>query len=164
MMGFLARWVRRLSWRETAASFRPVGNRCIGPWSGVCPIANCAGSNRSAWTRFTGGIGSGRQLPHRGLPDRCWLPRLLWIGKRRSEKTLRRGAEGTGFGVRQRTAFCLQRHVEALFERHCRRSRSKRSMCWTGSTSPCTLNQAVDEVRRPETPLASEEQRRRPGG
>src|ERR1035441_4649195 len=33
------------------------------------------------------------------------------------------GPEGTGAGGRQRVAFCVQRHVEALLESHCGPSR-----------------------------------------
>jgi len=58
MMGSLARWARRLSWRETARAFQT-------SWEAVyrsvewfvewgLGTANFAGSNQSGWTRFIG--------------------------------------------------------------------------------------------------------------
>jgi hypothetical protein len=44
MIGFLARWARRLSWRETADRLAPVGNAFTVRWIGRCNGAEPIGS------------------------------------------------------------------------------------------------------------------------
>ena len=51
--------------------------------------------------------------------------RLLWVGRKRTQATLRRGLTSLGSESRQRTAFCLQRYVAALPQCDCGQSRPR---------------------------------------
>jgi len=101
MMGFLARWARRLSWRETALIFQT-------SWEAVY---------RSVEWFVQWGLAHRelRQVESIGVDEIHWghglraenfltvvyqidahCRRLLWVGKRRSEATLRRGLKTLG--------------------------------------------------------------------
>ena len=104
MMGFLARWARRLSWRETATAFQTswesvyrsvewfveygLGHRDL---SGVEAI----GVDEIHWGH---GMKADNFLTVVYQID-AGCKRLLWIGKRRTEKTLRRGLKELGPGL-----------------------------------------------------------------
>src|SRR5205814_652296 len=64
MMGFLAGWARRLSWRVTARSFGVSWKRFIVRSNGACTgawrTASSKGSAPLASTRFTGAMAKGR--------------------------------------------------------------------------------------------------------
>ena len=101
MMGFLARWARRLSWRETARAFHT-------SWESVYRSVK--------W--FVGWGRQHRQLDHVhaiGVDEIHWgrgkradnyltviyqidthCRRLLWVGRRRSQATLQRGLKALG--------------------------------------------------------------------
>ena len=129
MMGFLARWARRLSWRETAHTFqtswesvyRSVEWFVDGAWrTGNFEGIEAIGVDEIHWGH---GLRADNFLTVIYQID-AHCRRLLWVGKRRSEKTLRRGLEGAGTGGGQRPALCLQRHVEAVPECACGRGGS----------------------------------------
>ena len=127
MMGFLARWARRLSWRETAQVFQT-------SWEAVY---------RSVEWFVEWGLAHRelRQVESMGVDEIHWghglradnfltviyqidahCRRLLWVGKTTVGSDAAAGTEGAGAGGGPRVALCLQRHVEALSERHRRRS------------------------------------------
>src|SRR6202051_153400 len=104
MMGFLARWARLLSWRETAQVFQT-------SWEAVY---------RSVGWFVEWGLAHRelRQVESLGVDEIHWghglradnfltviyqidahCRRLLWVGKRRSEVTLRQGQKGLGTEV-----------------------------------------------------------------
>ncbi len=110
MMGFLARWARRLSWRETAQVFQT-------SWEAVY---------RSVEWFVEWGLAHRelRRIESLGVDEIHWghglradnfltviyqidahCRRLLWIGKRRSEVTLRRGLKVLGLEVVQGVRF-----------------------------------------------------------
>ena len=101
MMGFLARWGRRLSWRETAQVFQT-------SWESVYRSVEWFVEWGLAHRLLSGVESIGVDEIHwgHGLKADNFLTvvyqidagcrRLLWIGKRRSEKTLRRGLKELG--------------------------------------------------------------------
>src|ERR1019366_7720393 len=64
------------------------------------------------------------KLFNRHLPKRRALPALAGGGPPALASHAAAGPEGTGAGGRQRAAFCVQSHVEALLESHRSRGRS----------------------------------------
>jgi transposase len=104
MMGFLARWARRLSWRETARTF-------LTSWEAVYHSVQWF----VEWGlvhRVLEGIGSiGIDEIHWGQGKRAdsfltviyqidgHCRRLLWVGRRRTKATLRRGLKVLGPAV-----------------------------------------------------------------
>src|SRR5438094_1427418 len=101
MMGFLARWARRLSWRETAQVFRT-------SWEAVYRSVEWFVEWGLAHRKLRGVESIGVDEIHwgHGLRADNFLTviyqidahcrRLLWVGKRRSEVTLRRGLKTLG--------------------------------------------------------------------
>jgi transposase len=101
MMGFLARWARRLSWRETATVFQT-------SWESVYRSVEWFVEWGLAHRQLCGVESIGVDEIHWGHGKRAdnfltvvyqidaGCRRLLWIGKRRSEKTLRRGLKELG--------------------------------------------------------------------
>ena len=101
MMGFLARWARRLSWRETATVFQT-------SWESVYRSVEWFVEWGLANRQLCGVESIGVDEIHWGHGKRAdnfltviyqidaSCRRLLWIGKRRSEKTLRRGLKELG--------------------------------------------------------------------
>ena len=101
MMGFLARWARRLSWRETATTFQT-------SWESVYRSVEWFVEWGLAHRQLCGVESIGVDEIHWGHGKRAdnfltviyqihaGCRRLLWIGKRRSEKTLRRGLKELG--------------------------------------------------------------------
>jgi transposase len=104
MMGFLARWARRLSWRETAQTFQT-------SWEAVYRSVEWFVEWGLAHRQLDGIESIGVDEIHwgHGLKADNFLTviyqidagcrRLLWIGKRRSEKTLRQGLKALGPAV-----------------------------------------------------------------
>src|SRR3989454_5463529 len=101
MMGFLARWARRLSWRETARAFQT-------SWEAVYRSVEWFVQWGLAHRELRGVESIGVDEIHwgRGLrPDNfltviyqidAHCRRLLWVGRRRSQATLRRGLKALG--------------------------------------------------------------------
>lgn len=101
MMGFLARWARRLSWRETARSFAT-------SWECVYRSVDWSVQWGLAHRQLTGVAALGVDEIHWGkskgadsfltviyqIDSHC--RRLLWVGKRRTQATLRRGLTALG--------------------------------------------------------------------
>src|SRR3989454_11241323 len=101
MMGFLARWARRLSWRETARAFQT-------SWEAVYRSVEWFVQWGLDHRELRGVESIGVDEIHwgRGLRADNFLTviyqidakcrRLLWVGRRRSQATLRRGVKGPG--------------------------------------------------------------------
>jgi transposase len=104
MMGFLARWARRLSWRETAVVFQT-------SWESVYRSVEWFVEWGLTHRQLDGIESIGVDEIHwgHGMKADNFLTviyqidagcrRLLWIGKRRSEKTLRQGLKALGPAV-----------------------------------------------------------------
>jgi len=101
MMGFLARWARRLSWRETARTFQT-------SWEAVYRSVEWFVEWGLAHRELSGVEAIGVDEIHWGhglradnfltviyqIDTQC--RRLLWVGRRRSQATLRRGLKALG--------------------------------------------------------------------
>jgi transposase len=155
MMGFLARWARRLSWLETARAFQT-------SWEMVYRSV--------AWFvewglthRDVGGVESiGVDEIHwgHGLRADNFLTvvyqidtgcrRLLWVGRRRTEATLRRGLRALGLGFAKRLRFvCSDMWKPYLNVIAAEAGQALHVLDRFHITGH--LNKAVDEVRRAES-------------
>ena len=104
MMGFLARWARRLSWRETARTFQT-------SWASVYYSVEWFVEWGLAHRQLDAVHSLGIDEIHWGQGKRAdqfltviyqidgHCRRLLWVGRRRTQATLRRGLEALGPGV-----------------------------------------------------------------
>jgi transposase len=101
MMGFLARWARRLSWRETAQEFQTSWESVYrsvewfvqwGLGQRVLQGVEAMGVDEIHWGR---GLRADNFLTVIYQID-AGCRRLLWVGKRRSQATLRRGLKVLG--------------------------------------------------------------------
>ena len=104
MMGFLARWARRLSWRETARAFQT-------SWEAVYRSVDWFVQWGLAHRKLEGVESIGVDEIHWGKGKRAdnfltviyqidgHCRRLLWVGKRRTQATLRRGLAALGPAV-----------------------------------------------------------------
>ena len=155
MMGFLARWARRLSWRETAQVFRT-------SWEAVY---------RSVEWFVEWGLAHRelQQVESIGLDEIHWgrgvradnfltviyqidthCRRLLWVGKRRTEATLRRGLKDLGPEVIQGLRFvCSDMWKPYLNVIAAQAAQTCHVLDRFHITTH--LNQAVDQVRRAES-------------
>ncbi len=155
MMGFLARWARHLSWRQTARAFQTsweavyrsvewfvqwgLARRCL---EGVQAI----GIDEIHW-------GKGKRADNfltviYQIDSHC--RRLLWVGRRRTQATLRRGLAALGPSVVKGLRFVCSDMWRAYLK-------------VVGAKAPQALhvldrfhitmhlNQAVDQVRRAES-------------
>jgi transposase len=104
MMGFLARWARRLSWRETARTFQtswealyPSVEWCVtwGLAHRRLEAVQALGLDAIHWGK---GQGADRFLTGIYQIDRQ-CRRLLWVGPRRTQATLRQGLAALGPSV-----------------------------------------------------------------
>jgi transposase len=104
MMGFLARWARRLSWRETARTFHTSWETVYHSveWCVTWGLAHrqleavtAIGIDEIHWGK---GPGADRFLTVIYQIDRH-CRRLLWVGPRRTQATLRQGLAALGPGV-----------------------------------------------------------------
>ena len=155
MMGFLARWARRLSWRETARAFQT-------SWEAVYRSVEWFVEWGVAHRELRGIASIGVDEIHwgHGLRADNFLTviyqidaacrRLLWVGKRRSEATLRRGLKALGPEVVKGLRFvCSDMWKPYLQVIAAQAGQALHVLDRFHITSH--LNQAVDEVRRAES-------------
>ena len=155
MMGFLARWARRLSWLETARAFQTSWETV---YRSVEWFVEWGLSHRDV-----GGVESmGVDEIHwgHGLRADNFLTviyqidagcrRLLWVGRRRTEATLRRGLRALGPGFAKGLRFvCSDMWKPYLNVIAAEAGQALHVLDRFHITSH--LNQAVDEVRRAES-------------
>jgi transposase len=155
MMGFLARWARRLSWRETAEVFQT-------SWEAVYRSVEWFVEWGLAHRTVSGVAAIGVDEIHwgHGLKADNFLTviyqidqgcrRLLWIGRRRSEQTLRRGLNELGKefvrGLRYVCSDMWKPYLKVLAEEAGQALNVLDRFHITQH-----LNKAVDEVRRAES-------------
>ncbi len=155
MMGFLARWARRLSWLETARAFQTSWDMVYRSveWFVEWGLAH----------RLVSGVQSiGVDEIHwgRGLRADNFLTviyqidagcrRLLWVGRRRTEATLRRGLRALGPEFAKGLRFvCSDMWKPYLNVIAVEAGQALHVLDRFHITSH--LNQAVDEVRRAES-------------
>ena len=155
LMGFLARWARRLSWRETARVFQT-------SWESVYrsvewfvewglaerPLAGveAMGVDEIHWGH---GLGAANFLTViYQIDGHC--RRLLWVGRRRTEATLRRGLKALGPEVVQGLRFvCSDMWKPYLRVLAAEAGQALHVLDRFHITMH--LNQAVDQVRRAES-------------
>jgi len=155
MMAFLARWGRRLSWRETAQVFQT-------SWEAVYRSVEWFVQWGLAHRQLQGVESMGVDEIHwgRGLRADNFLTviyqidahcrRLLWVGKRRSQATLRRGLKALGPEVVQGLRFvCSDMWKPYLQVIAAEVGQALHVLDRFHITTH--LNQAVDEVRRAES-------------
>jgi transposase len=155
MMGFLARWARRLSWRETARSFQT-------SWEAVYRSVAWFVEWGLAHRQLRGVESIGVDEIHwgRGLKADNFLTviyqidagcrRLLWVGRRRSQATLRRGLKALGPEVVKGLRFvCSDMWKPYLKVIADQAAQALHVLDRFHITSH--LNQAVDQVRRAES-------------
>jgi len=154
MMGFLARWGRRLSWRETAEVFQT-------SWEAVYRSVEWFVEWGLAHRELQGVGSLGVDEIHwgHGLRANNFLTvlyqidvhcrRLLWVGKGRSRRTLRRGLTALGAGVVPGVRFvCSDMWKPYLEEIAARVGQALHILDRFHITMH--LNQGVDQVRRGE--------------
>ena len=155
MMGFLARWARRLSWRETAQVFQT-------SWEAVYRSVEWFVQWGLAHRELKGVKAIGVDEIHwgRGLRADNFLTviyqidagcrRLLWVGKRRSQATLRRGLKALGPDLVQGLQFvCSDMWKPYLQVIAAQAGQALHVLDRFHITMH--LNQAVDQVRRGES-------------
>jgi transposase len=154
MMGFLARWARRLSWRETAEAFQV-------SWEAVYRSVEWFVEWGLEHRQLSGVEAIGVDEIHwgHGMKADNFLTliyqidagcrRLLWIGKRRSEKTLRLGMKALGSelvkGLRFVASDMWKSYLNVIAAEA---SQALHVLDRFHITQH--MNQAVDEVRRAE--------------
>ena len=154
MMVFLARWARRLSWRETAQAFQT-------SWEAVYRSVDWFVQWGLAHRQLEGVESLGVDEIHwgKGLRSENFLTviyqidthcrRLLWVGKRRTQATLRRGLAALGTEVVRGLRFvCSDMWQPYLRVLAAQVPHALHILDRFHITSH--LNQAVDEVRRAE--------------
>lgn len=155
MMGFLARWARRLSWRETAQVFQT-------SWEAVY---------RSVKWFVQWGLAHRelRQIESIGVDEIHWghglrtdnfltviyqidahCRRLLWVGKRRSQATLQRGLKALGPEVVQGLKFVCSDMWKPYLQVLAKQAKQALHVLDRFHITQ-HLNEAVDEVRRAES-------------
>jgi transposase len=155
MMGFLARWARRLSWRETAQVFRT-------RWESVYRSVEWFVEWGLEHRQLSGVEAIGVDQIHwgRGLKADNFLTviyqidagcrRLLWVGRRRTEQTLRGGLRSLGpevvRGLRYVCSDMWKPYLKVLAAEagHALHVLDRFHITMR-------LNQALDEVRRAES-------------
>jgi transposase len=155
MMGFLARWGRRLTWRETARAFQT-------SWEAVYRSVEWFVEWGLAHRQLCGVESIGVDEIHwgRGLKADNFLTviyqidagyrRLLWVGRRRSQATLRRGLKALGPEVVKGLRFvCSDMWKPYLKVIAAQAGHALHVLDRFHITSH--LNQAVDQVRRAES-------------
>jgi transposase len=155
MMGFLARWARRLSWRETAQVFQT-------SWESVYRSVEWFVQWGLAHRQLQGVEALGVDEIHwgHGLRADNFLTviyqidaqcrRLLWVGRRRSQATLRRGLKALGPEVVKGLRFvCSDMWQPYLQVIAAQAGHALHVLDRFHITSH--LNQAVDQVRRAES-------------
>ena len=155
MMGFLARWARRLSWRETARAFQT-------SWEAVYRSVEWFVEWGLAHRQLRGIEAIGVDEIHWGRGKRAdnfltviyqidaGCRRLLWVGRRRSQATLRRGLKALGPEVVKGLRFvCSDMWKPYLQVIKAQVGQALHVLDRFHITSH--LNQAVDQVRRAES-------------
>ena len=155
MMGFLAQWARRLSWRETARVFHT-------SWEAVYRSVAWFVEWGLAHRQLCGIQAIGVDEIHwgRGLRADNFLTviyqidahcrRLLWVGRRRSQATLRRGLKALGPAVVKGLRFvCSDMWKPYLQVLAAQAGQALHVLDRFHITMH--LNQAVDQVRRGES-------------
>jgi transposase len=155
MMCFLARWARRLSWRETARAFQT-------SWECVYRSVEWFVQWGLAHRKLEGVQSIGVDELHWGKSQRAdnfltviyqidgHCRRLLWVGKRRTQATLRRGLAALGPEVVQGLRFVCSDMwrpylgIIAAKAGHALHVLDRFHITWN-------LNQALDRVRRAES-------------
>ena len=155
MMIFLAGWARRLSWRETARAFQT-------SWEAVCRSVAWFVAWGLAHRDLRGVTAIGVDEIHwgRGMKADNFLTvlyqidagsrRLLWVGKRRSQASLKRGLKVLGpevvKGIRFVCSDMWKPYLQVL------KSQAGHALHVLDRFHVAShLNRAVDEVRRNET-------------
>jgi transposase len=155
MMGFLARWARHLSWRQTARSFQTSWEavyRSVG-WLVAWGLAHrtlqgvqSLGIDEIHW-------GQGKRADQfltviYQIDQQC--RRLLWVGRRRTQATLRRGLAALGPAVVSGLKFvCSDMWQPYLNVIAAQAGHALHVLDRFHIT--LHLNQAVDQVRRAES-------------
>ena len=155
MMGFLSRWARRLSWRETARAFQT-------SWECVYRSVEWFVQWGLAHRQLQGVQAIGIDELHWGRGKRAdnfltviyqidsHCRRLLWVGRRRTQATLRRGLAALGDGVVAGLRFvCSDMWKPYLNVIAAKAGQALHVLDRFHVTMH--LNQAVDEVRRAES-------------
>ena len=155
MMGFLARWARRLSWRETAQVFQT-------SWEAVYRsvewFVEWGLENRKLESVWSIGIdeihwGQGKKADQfltviYQIDSHC--RRLLWLGRRRTQATLRRGLQSLGPQVVQGLRFVCSDMWQAYLKVVAVEARQALHVLDRFHITT-HMNQAVDQVRRGES-------------
>ena len=155
MMCFLARWARRLSWRETAGAFH-TSWECV--YRSVEWFVQWGLAHRKLENVHSIGVdeihwGKRKQADSfltviYQIDTHC--RRLLWVGKRRTQATLRRGLAALGQEVVQGLRFvCSDMWRPYLNVIAAKADQALHVLDRFHITSH--LNQALDQVRRAET-------------
>jgi len=155
MMCFLSRWARRLSWRETARAFHT-------SWECVYRSVEWFVRWGLAHRQLEGVAAIGVDEIHWGKSKRAdnfltviyqidsHCRRLLWVGKRRTQATLRRGLQALGPEVVQGLRFvCSDMWRPYLNVLAAQAGQALHVLDRFHITSH--LNQALDQVRRAES-------------
>lgn len=155
MMGFLSRWARRLSWRETARAFHT-------SWECVYRSVEWFVQWGLAHRKLEGVQAIGVDEIYWGKSKRAdnfltviyqidsHCRRLLWVGKRRTQATLRRGLAALGTEVVQGLRFvCSDMWRPYLNVLAAKAGQALHVLDRFHITSH--LNQALDQVRRAES-------------
>ncbi len=155
MMGFLARWARRLSWRETARAFQTSWEAVYRSveWFVEWGLAHrqlreieAIGVDEIHWGRGLKADNFLTVIYQIDAPCR----RLLWVGRRRSQATLRRGLKALGPEVVNGLRFvCSDMWKPYLQVLAAQAGHALHVLDRFHITSH--LNQAVDQVRRAES-------------
>jgi transposase len=155
MMGFLARWARRLSWRETAQVFQT-------SWEAVYRSVEWFVEWGLTHRQLQGVEAIGVDEIHhgRGLRADNFLTviyqidshcrRLLWVGKRRSQATLRRGLKALGPEVVEGLRFVCSDMWKPYLQVLAKEAKHALHVLDRFHITQ-HLNQAVDQVRRGES-------------
>ena len=155
MMGFLARWARRLSWRETAQVFQTRWEAVYRSveWFGQWGLAHrklegveSIGVDNLHWGRGKGAASFLTVIDQ--IDSHC--RRLLWVGRRRTMATLRRGLAALGAevvgGLRFVCSDLWQPYLKVIAAKV-----SQALHVLDRFPIALHLNQAVDQVRRAES-------------
>ena len=155
MMGFLARWARHLSWRQTARAFQT-------SWEAVYRSVEWFVQWGLAHRKLEGVQAIGIDEIHWGKGKRAdnfltviyqidgHCRRLLWVGRRRTQATLRRGLSVLGPGVVQGLRFVCSDMWRAYLQVIAAKAPQALHVLDRFHIT-MHLNRAVDQVRRSET-------------
>ncbi len=155
MMGFLARWARHLSWRQTARTFQT-------SWEAVYRSVEWFVQWGLARRSLEGVQAIGIDEIHWGKGKRAdnfltiiyqidtHCRRLLWVGRRRTQATLRRGLRALGPGLVSGLRFVCSDMWRAYLKVIAAKAPQALHVLDRFHIT-MHLNQAVDQVRRAES-------------